>query len=357
MIPPPVGEMPETRNVFIDTQVFHRYDYCPDSRLLEKLASLAQQDQIRVILVTITIQEIMAQIEHIVIKTHRALRKNCKSARLLKSLMKPPIDFDIAKQDWTPYVVELQQRFIEFLQSIRTHEISVNDVDPSKVFDAYFKKRPPFGEGKKKDEFPDAFAAAALEQWCQNNSSRVYVISEDGDWAKCCENSTSLIHVKTLEKFLSLFPDAGLASALRKALRSQREVIFTEVEGAFQDLAFWLRDLEGDVLGTTPGPMDYHTPLVIEAADGKGIAQFECDIEFKADITYEVPGTGTLDKEDGVVYFPAVEKGTATDSVSISALIQFDYDVSNLSKVNITDVFIINPKNVEVCLKNFTRQW
>lgn len=356
MIHPTVGEMPETRNVFIDTEVFDRCKYCLDVWLLKHLASLVEQDQIRIVIVTITLREIMSHIEEMVMEARRALQKNCRSAGLLRSLKKPPIDFDIANQDWEPYVAELQQGFIEFLKSMGTHEIDVSNVDTSRVFDAYFDRQPPFGEGKKKHEFPDAFAAAALERWCKDNSSLVYVISRDGDWAKCCENSKSLKHFHTLEEFFSLFPEPELASELRKALVSQIEDVFTQIERDFQSLGFWLRDVEGDVLGTVPGAMDHSAPLVIEAADGKGIAEFKCDIGFEAEISYEVPATGTWDKEDGVLYFPDIETGTATDSVSISALVKFDYDISNPSKVSIIDVSIISPESVEVSLEEFIRQ-
>ena len=38
-------------------------------------------------------------------------------------------------------------------------------------------KRPPFGGGKKKTEFSDAFTIEAIEAWYKENDERIYVVS------------------------------------------------------------------------------------------------------------------------------------------------------------------------------------
>src|SRR5207249_3278369 len=71
-------------------------------------------------------------------------------------------------------------------ESLRTTTLPVNDVNVSAVFDDYFSVQPPFGTGKKKSEFPDAFAAHALRAWCKANGQIMHVVSGDGDWESVC---------------------------------------------------------------------------------------------------------------------------------------------------------------------------
>ncbi len=56
-----------------------------------------------------------------------------------------------------------QKRFGEFCKKLNIEVIAVSKVSLERVMDDYFEERPPFAAGKKKSEFADAFAAAALE--------------------------------------------------------------------------------------------------------------------------------------------------------------------------------------------------
>ncbi len=59
------------------------------------------------------------------------------------------------------------------------------------VVDWYFSVDPPFAEGKKAKEFPDAFILSVLEDYHRKYSSRVAVVSFDGDFSKACAAARS----------------------------------------------------------------------------------------------------------------------------------------------------------------------
>ena len=84
------------------------------------------------------------------------------------------------------------------------------------VLDGYFKGQPPFGAGKKKAEFPDAFALHALERKARDRRSGILVVSKDGDWNAFCAKSDRLYAVPEIERALGLVTDAPLG--LRKAV-------------------------------------------------------------------------------------------------------------------------------------------
>ncbi len=70
------------------------------------------------------------------------------------------------------------------------------------IFSAYFEGDPPFGAGKKKSEFPDAFALSSLENYAETNNIKILITSTDSDWKKYCENSERLYFIDNLETAL-----------------------------------------------------------------------------------------------------------------------------------------------------------
>jgi hypothetical protein len=52
---------------------------------------------------------------------------------------------------------------VTFFQDSEAEEIELPKSALKQVLDLYFARRPPFGEGKKKSEFPDAFVLEALK--------------------------------------------------------------------------------------------------------------------------------------------------------------------------------------------------
>ena len=89
-------------------------------------------------------------------------------------------------------------------------------VNIATVYDGYFAGEPPFGSGRKKDEFPDALALNALEQIATKRGKGILIVSQDGDWRAFCEKSTRLYIVPEIERALALVTNAPLG--LRKAI-------------------------------------------------------------------------------------------------------------------------------------------
>lgn len=105
---------------------------------------------------------------------------------------------DIAKGRWDKYLAE------SGCQVIDDHYL----VDTSTLFDGYFAGEPPFGTGRKKDEFPDALALNALERAAVKRGTGTLVVSKDGDWRAYCEKSENLYIVPSIEKSLALIRNA-----------------------------------------------------------------------------------------------------------------------------------------------------
>ncbi|MEM8719170.1 MAG: PIN domain-containing protein [Cyanobacteria bacterium P01_G01_bin.39] len=176
--------------IFLDTEVFVSANFNYQDSSFTKLVDLVNNDELVLYITTVTRNEILSNIEKEVhnsdssLKTiHKEFRKNAKilyNYQNFKSLFSLNHNKDETCQ-------ELKNQFLNYLEKIKAQVISVDQVSPEDIFDQYFNNLPPFKEGKKKYEFPDAFSIAALEKEAMNNDFKIYVISRDNDWQKACE--------------------------------------------------------------------------------------------------------------------------------------------------------------------------
>jgi len=83
------------------------------------------------------------------------------------------------------------------------------EADMAAILDDYFSKRPPFGKGKKKSEFPDVLVISSLRRWATTSRQRMYLVSTDGDFKWCCGADTPFVFASSVREILS----HGIASA------------------------------------------------------------------------------------------------------------------------------------------------
>lgn len=77
--------------------------------------------------------------------------------------------------------------------------------DLEEVVDWYFKVEPPFGEGKKSKEFPDAFILSALDQYHGEHSANIAVISGDNDFETACKHRRYVAYFPNLNDYIDRF--------------------------------------------------------------------------------------------------------------------------------------------------------
>jgi hypothetical protein len=69
-----------------------------------------------------------------------------------------------------------------FLKQFTVVELGYEGIRLETVMSWYENIRAPFGEGKKRKEFPDAFAIASLAEFAERTETYVAVVSEDNDF-------------------------------------------------------------------------------------------------------------------------------------------------------------------------------
>ena len=94
------------------------------------------------------------------------------------------------------------------------------------IISDYFYQMPPFGEGNKKYEFPDAFVLNSLIKHKFEEGDEIFVISADDDWIKFC-TSNMIKSFKNFYYFMSYElseeeQNVFYTQAIQKWLRSEK---------------------------------------------------------------------------------------------------------------------------------------
>lgn len=225
--------------ISIDTSIFDRYQCNLGFAVLRKLDQFLDGD-IAVLLSEIVISEVEGHIARNAFETERAL-KNAIAAykRRWKLSAKQSSDLDASLIQTQPDEISTSQ-VEDYVAAVGAQVVSAaaNVEITRDVLRRYFATEAPFeAGGKKKNEFPDAFALVSLEKWGEKAKALVLCVSADKGWIDFGEKSEHLVVIDDLDTALSFFNDAGrlVADELVALLRAGVVTSVTEpIESALQ---------------------------------------------------------------------------------------------------------------------------
>lgn len=270
--------------------------------MFENLARLAESGQARIFVTDIVVREIRAHITADVAKAKQASSKFRKDARILRNLDKAPYENIFADVGEEQAIQTLGAQLEAFLEKVGATVLSTSEVSVEGVFDKYFDKSPPFGEGKKKSEFPDAFTIGALEAWCNNEKEKMYVASTDPDLAPACEQSDCLFVLKKLSEYVNIvqYHDDVLAPVVQQKFADHLELIQDSISQSFCEQEFWLDDQEGEVEEVHVTEIEAEEFLVLEASPEHAVVDVPYNLKFLAAVSYDDMDSAIHDSEDDI---------------------------------------------------------
>ncbi len=310
-------------NVFLDTEVFIEANFSYKAPRLVSLAELASTSRIRVFLTKITVREIKAKIKELVeraaaVRPHSILRNS--SMPQIKALFEPLDTTEIEK--------ELVGQFETFIKDADITVLPVEDKFLGPVIDNYFDRHPPFGLGKNKAEFPDALALETLKEWCRLEGHGMALVTRDEGIKAACSDQGPLHHFEDLPEYLDAVAseDEDLSDFIREMIQYHEKDVFEKAKDAFPYLGFYLTDVEGEVDEVELTDIDFDGDVEIISLKAKeAIIEMPATLTFRADISYDVPGTGTYDSEDDVIFFPDTEETAVTRTAHRSVAVKVTF--------------------------------
>lgn len=241
------------RAIALDTQIIDKQGRRLEQGLLKRMRQF-RNTNVSVLVSEIVARELHSHLLADAEKSHVSLRKALKdmedSAEVSSRTTRDVINKLIGEKTPKTTADGRWNRFVEETGAI------IVPVEPSalkEILDRYFLSQPPFKEGDKKHEFPDAFALLSLERWAAAQKALVLVVSGDGDWKSYCEESSQLVIVDDLGSALGCFQDEaanyfcselatslaagdrfGLVNAIKDAVKNQHSQIEVSVDADSQ---------------------------------------------------------------------------------------------------------------------------
>lgn len=317
-----------TSNVFLDTQALEAHQFDFDSRNLRLLIRLAAEGHIRVVLTTVTVSEIQAHIDDHAKKAYRQIDTLRRISPLVKSRLSSEAHAVLASASEEEFRLSMRTAFDKFLADTKATILSVDSVSPEAVFKKYFESQPPFGDGNKKSEFPDAFASAALQAWCSTEgNAKIYVVSDDKDWRRTCSGDGALVHIGQVSELLEKFADFVLVTAIKDALTAKKDQLKALIEGKAKDLYYFSTDgVEAEIEEVEEAEVEIEDAFVVDAEDGNAVANVFCTLRYKVFVVDDDPESGIYDHEEGGMHYVYRRSGSVEGEVERSVTVDIAYD-------------------------------
>ncbi len=337
---------PDTQFVFLDVQPLRAQDLDFSSPSLARLARLIADGELKLVLTYVTEREVRSQIDKHSKEAFRHAKDLKKVSRIVRDLLPAESLKRLNDTDEETIRTGMQDEFTRFLMETKAEIVPIDKVSPRAVFEKFFKAEPPFSEtGNKKSEFPDAFAAAALQAWCEAVPGRkLYVISGDKDWRLVCSDVPAFIHVGRLEKLLEYFADAEIVAAIKDAVRALESELIRRINEIIEggNIYFYVDDsaIDGevnDVEDVHIGIVDVH---VISASDGVAAVAVAFDLKATLDISADDPDSMYRDDDDGTMRSVWTVRGSVEREFEIDVAVDIRYEVQNPKAIEITGISV-----------------
>ncbi len=250
------------------------------------------------------------------------------------------------------------------MDGCNTEVIEASDIDAEDILSLYFDKKPPFGEGKKKAEFPDALSLFSLKSNLSENE-KTYVISGDGDLKAFCDADPQLISVESLDKLLDIYTrHTNIRSDQVKLYFVTNEIsIKDKIKEYLEDCdvynsSTW-EDAEVDD-GLTVINIGNIEPSVLYIDDEESQITFDIDVEFEVTVTGPDFNNGIYDREDGRVF--TFDTTTRTSIISttytVEIFLNYEFTNGNLEKVEDDGLHIAGVSGgIEVDVEENEDEW
>lgn len=333
--------MLETRKVFIDTQSFVKAGLHFDGPAFKSFRKYCEANELFHVSSSVVEREVKSKIESSVKEAISAIQTFRRKARLLSSLEDEKIKGlfgDIPEED---IYKKSQDVFEEFMDACSTDVVGADGIDAEELLSLYFDRKAPFGDGKKKSEFPDAISILSLKSYLKDNE-KIYVVSDDGDLKAYCDGDPKFIYVESLDKLLDTYTthtnvrhDQVKQYFIKYEVEIKQKIAnFLENCDVYNSSTWEDAEVDDGLTVLNLGDID---PSVLYIDDEESQITFEIDVEFEVTVTGPDFNNGIYDSEDGRLYTFASTSRTEVFSATYTVEIFLHYEFVDGKIENVED--------------------
>lgn len=317
---------------FLDTNVFAGQQYNYASAVLTSFIPVAKQAELKILLPDPTSLEVARQIKERAADALKVLEDARRKAPFLAKWKHfPPKQTSLAH--WEVEQVA-QNEWREFLQQFQVERLGYDGVSIPKVMAWYDSIRAPFGEGKKRKEFPDAFAIEIVSLYAEKHEICVAVVSDDQDIKRACEHYPSLLYFQSLAQLTELLLVGEMKlESLRETLDDGLELLEDAIYEKISSFGTYIYDERYEEEENSVGSPQITETRII------GFGNNECTVVFNADFDSEhkIKWEEVVDPSEG--YTEAQSKWvTQSNTISGTAKLIIDPKSVRVSSVGMIEV-------------------
>lgn len=339
----------KTRHIFIDTSIVFNKNFQFFHPPFENLIALAKSNEIFIHSTKITIDEIKSKLVDQAKDSFNAFESFKKKARILKNLSNDFFD-QLSIDNSKDIQAKLLEIFEKYLKESKINIITTNNVPVDPIFEKYFKCQPPFGPGKKKSEFPDAFVLSALELWCKNNKELIYCISQDEDMVSGVEGIDSILPLKSIEQFLDLFnkhEQKELSDFANDLLEEHINEVENEIKKNFDGLGFLLSGQDGEVEDVEVKELSTESFYLTEVKESEATFNILADLTFKAFVSFNDFDTAVFEGGVPVLFLHRIE-GYIERKVEIEVEVEIYFDINDPNSFQLNSIVFDSDIYIEI---------
>lgn len=330
----------EDKIIYLDTNIFESENYF-EGRNINIIFNLAKEELIHLKITDIVYREILLRIESHAIKAVNLFKKDKlnfeREARILRNTSVlseyfEKIDFKDIKEKAKS---EIQEKFHQIIDKYKIEIVDTSIADIKEVLDDYFKTNPPFKDGLKKNEFPDALSINAVKKWCEKTSNKVIYLTTDKDFDEYKNDSIDSSH--DLSSLLDLLFTENrsvkyeiITTIYEKSINEIELTIEKEITDDLSSLAYselendaFYEDVDVDLLEIND--FEIEIALINEIEDKSFSYEIEMNIFFSVEAYYTDLSMAFYDKEDGVWW--GEERVREIKRYSVNTLVYADFEL------------------------------
>jgi hypothetical protein len=276
--------------VFLDTSILDGQQYNYSSTALSTFIPVCAKRGMTFLLPEPTEREIQRHIRDRSLQALAALEDARRKAPFLaKWRALPQNPRSPSSEEWEVHRIA-NQEWAAFLRQFKVVRLGYDTLDVSLVMRWYDQVEAPFREGKKRKEFPDAFAIAMLSAFAKSSGVHIAVVAADDDFKLACGRFGSLLHFGSLPRLTELLlSDDQRVTTLRTAMESQKEVIEAAIFAATSELSFYHVEEKLEI-----GEMTFHGVSaddlsIVAIGDGEVTITFTATLSLESQVVWEQP--------------------------------------------------------------------
>jgi hypothetical protein len=299
--------------VFLDTSILDSQQYNFKSAALSTFVPICAQKSIKLLLPDPTEQEIK---RHIRQRSNQAMEALDEARRKAPFLAKwkglPPSPHRGSGEEFKVHHIAAME-WLAFLQQFSVIRLGYELVDIKMVMGWYDRVEPPFREGKKQKEFPDAFAIAMLAAYARREQAYIAVVSTDQDFKAACERRSSLLYFRSLPRLTEvLLSDDDRVDRLRKTIEQDVDLVAEAIMENLADFHYYHNNDFFRIGDVNYEEVDFADLSIVAIGDSECTVAFEASVKVKADLLWQERGEDDYPEDEKVtIREPAPISGTA----------------------------------------------